>query len=103
VDGEIMSVETAPRLRRRIGFLTESPGLWDRLTVRDNLTVYARLYALPQVSRKVDEALEIFGIRDRANDAAAQLSKGLKQRVALARTLLHGPDIVLLDEPTSGP
>ena len=102
VDGEVMSKDTAPRLRRRIGFLTESPGLWDRLTVRENLTVYARLYTLPRASQKVDEALETFGIRDRADDAAAQLSKGLKQRVALARTLLHGPDIVLLDEPTSG-
>jgi ABC-2 type transport system ATP-binding protein len=76
--------------------------LWDRLTVRENLTVYARLYSLPRAGRKVDEALEAFGLRDRAGDAAAQLSKGLKQRVAIARTLLHEPDIVLLDEPTSG-
>src|SRR3954467_6191017 len=64
VDGEIMSLDNAPRLRRRIGFLTESPGLWDRLTVRENLSVYARLYGLPLASRKVDEALDIFGIRD---------------------------------------
>jgi ABC-2 type transport system ATP-binding protein len=102
VDGEPMSKATAPRLRSRIGFLTEAPGLWDRLTVRENLVVYARLYGLPQSERTVDEALEMFGIRDRAHDAAAQLSKGLKQRVALARTLLHKPDIVLLDEPTAG-
>lgn len=102
LDGEAMSKGTAPRLRRRIGFLTEAPGLWDRLTVRQNLTVYARLYGLPQPDRTVDEALETFGVRDRAADQAAQLSKGLKQRVALARTLLHRPDIVLLDEPTAG-
>ena len=102
VDGEEMSRDTAPRLRTRIGFLTEAPGLWDRLTVRQNLTVYARLYGLPQPERTVDEALELFGVRDRAGDQAAQLSKGLKQRVALARTLLHKPDIVLLDEPTAG-
>jgi ABC-2 type transport system ATP-binding protein len=102
VNGESMSTATAPRLRRRIGFLTEAPGLWDRLTVRQNLTVYARLYGLGDVRRKVDEVLDAFGISDRVGDAAAQLSKGLKQRVALARTLLHDPDIVLLDEPTSG-
>jgi ABC-2 type transport system ATP-binding protein len=102
VNGEEMSKDTAPRLRSRIGFLTEAPGLWDRLTVRQNLSVYARLYGLPQPERTVDEALETFGVRDRASDQAAQLSKGLKQRVALARTLLHRPDIVLLDEPTAG-
>ena len=102
VDGEVMSTDTAPRLRSRIGLLTEAPGLWDRLTVRQNLSVYARLYGLPRPERAVDEALEMFGVRDRAGDAAALLSKGLKQRVALARTLLHRPDIVLLDEPTAG-
>jgi ABC-2 type transport system ATP-binding protein len=90
------------RREGRLGFLTEAPGLWDRLTVRQNLSVYARLHGLPQPGRVVDEALELFDIRDRASDYTAQLSKGLKQRVALARTLLHKPDIVLLDEPTSG-
>jgi len=102
VDGEAMTRTTAARLRSRIGFLTESPGLWDRLTVRQNLLVYARLHGLPAAERVVDAALDLFDIRDRARDAAAQLSKGLKQRVALARTLLHDPSIVLLDEPTSG-
>jgi ABC-2 type transport system ATP-binding protein len=85
-----------------VGLLTESPGLWDRLSVRQNLLTYARLYGLPQPGRAVDAALERFGLSDRAADDAAQLSKGLRQRVALARTLLHDPIIVLLDEPTSG-
>ena len=102
VDGETLTRRNAPRLRRRIGLLTEAPGLWDRLTVRKNLEVYARLYDIDRPGRAVDEALDIFGIRERAADPAAQLSKGLKQRVALARTLLHRPDAVLLDEPTSG-
>ena len=86
----------------RIGFLTEAPGLWDRLTVERNLMVYARLHGLDNPARAVDEALDLFDIGSRKGDRAAQLSKGLKQRVALARTLLHRPDIVLLDEPTSG-
>ncbi len=102
VEGERMGPESAPRLRARIGFLTEAPGLWDRLTVRQNLVVYARLYGLPSPERAVDAALERFEIRDRGDDRAAQLSKGLKQRVALARSLLHDPRIAMLDEPTSG-
>jgi ABC-2 type transport system ATP-binding protein len=102
LDGTPMPATDGATLRRRIGFLTEAPGLWDRLTVRQNLTVYARLYGLAHPSRAVDEAMELFGIRGRAHDLAAQLSKGLRQRVALARTLLHHPEIVLLDEPTSG-
>jgi ABC-2 type transport system ATP-binding protein len=102
VGGETLTRRNAPRLRQRIGLLTEAPGLWDRLTVRKNLEVYARLYDIDRPGRAVDEALDIFDIRDRAGDPAAQLSKGLKQRVALARTLLHRPDAVLLDEPTSG-
>jgi len=102
IDNEAMSRRAAPRLRGRIGFLTEAPGLWDRLTVGQNLLVYARLHGLANPARTVDDALELFDIRTRRDERAAQLSKGLKQRVALARTLLHKPDIVLLDEPTSG-
>jgi ABC-2 type transport system ATP-binding protein len=94
--------DTAPRLRSRIGLLTEIPGLWERLTVRHNLLVYARLHRLPNAAAAVEGALEAFGLRNRGGDIAAELSKGLKQRVALARTLLHQPDVVLLDEPTAG-
>ena len=101
VNSELMTA-AASHLRGRIGFLTEAPGLWDRLTVYDNLVVYARLQGVSPVHEKVTAALELFGIANRAGDQAAQLSKGLKQRVALARTLLHDPSIVLLDEPTAG-
>jgi len=101
IDGEPMTAKSS-RLRGRIGFLTEAPGLWDRLSVYENLVVYARLQGVSPVRRAVDAALEMFGIANRANDPTAQLSKGLKQRVALARTLLHKPSIVLLDEPTAG-
>ena len=93
-------LETA--LRASIGFLTEAPGLWDRLTVRQNLRVHARLHGLPEPDRAVDAAMDLFGISDRAAEFTAVLSKGLRQRVALARALLHDPGAVLLDEPTSG-
>jgi len=102
VHGRVISRKTAAQVRGHIGFLTESPGLWDRLTVKQNLEVYGRLHGVPHVERAVKDTLAVFGLSDRATQTAAQLSKGLKQRVALARTLLHRPNVVLLDEPTSG-
>jgi len=102
LDHQTVTGATASRLRASIGLLTETPGLWERLTVRQNLTVYARVHGLESPALAVDRMLELFGISDRARDFAGELSKGLKQRVALARTLLHDPPIVLLDEPTAG-
>jgi ABC-2 type transport system ATP-binding protein len=102
IDGDTVTADAAPRLRGHIGFLTEAPGLWDNLTVHENLAVYARLYGLSRSDEAVNDVLSLFGIADRRNDRAARLSKGLKQRVALARALVHQPRIVMLDEPTSG-
>jgi ABC-2 type transport system ATP-binding protein len=102
IDQQAMTPEAAPRLRQRIGFLPEAPGLWDNLTVRENLCVYARIYGLPDPDKSVDRALALFEIADRSQDRTARLSKGLKQRVALARAIVHQPHVVLLDEPTAG-
>jgi ABC-2 type transport system ATP-binding protein len=102
IDGEAMTPHAAPRLRTRIGFLTEAPGLWDNLTVRENLSVYARLYGLRDPDRATGDALALFRLSDRSEERAARLSKGLKQRVALARAIVHKPRVVMLDEPTSG-
>jgi ABC-2 type transport system ATP-binding protein len=94
--------ERMDEVRAKVGFLTEAPGLWDRLTVDLNLLVYARMYGVPDPERAVRHALAMFGLEDRAGSLAAQLSKGMKQKVAIARALLHAPPVLLLDEPTSG-
>jgi ABC-2 type transport system ATP-binding protein len=89
-------------LRARVGLLTETPGLWDRLTVRDNLLTYARLYGLASPAARVQALLDQFGLAARAGDRAGVLSKGQRQRVALMRALVAEPAVLLLDEPTSG-
>jgi ABC-2 type transport system ATP-binding protein len=90
------------RLRARVGLLTETPGLWDRLTLRDNLLTYARLYGVAAPETRVRTLLDQFGLAARAGDRAGVLSKGQRQRVALMRALLAEPVVLLLDEPTSG-
>jgi ABC-2 type transport system ATP-binding protein len=102
IDGVRLTRATGGALRRRIGFLTESPGLWDRLTLRENLAVYARLYALRAANGAIDRLIDLFDLSEHRDRRAAELSKGTRQKVALARALLHDPEILLLDEPTSG-
>ena len=101
IDGRPFTPTTAGALRARIGFLTETPGLWDNLTVEDNLRVYAKLFGTPRPDLAAARVLRLFDLADRRDDRVALLSKGMKQKLALARALVHEPDVVLLDEPTA--
>ena len=89
-------------IRRRISIMPESPGLYLRLSVIENLECFAALYEVPDPAGRIDRALRAVNLADRANDACRTLSKGLRQRVALARALLSDPEELFLDEPTSG-
>jgi ABC-2 type transport system ATP-binding protein len=89
-------------IRRRIAVMPESPGLYLRLSVVENLECFADLYELPDPRSRVAEALAAVNLADRGRDTCGVLSKGLRQRVALARALLSRPQILFLDEPTAG-
>jgi ABC-2 type transport system ATP-binding protein len=101
IDGRPFTRATAGPLRARIGFLTETPGLWDNLTVADNLCVYAKLFGVARPDLATSRVLRLFELWDRRDDRVALLSKGMKQKLALARALIHDPDVILLDEPTA--
>jgi heme exporter protein A len=88
--------------RRRIGLISHASLLYDGLTATENLEFYARLYALPDPRLAARRALEAVGLTERAKSAAGTMSRGMLQRLAIARALLHEPDIVLLDEPFTG-
>lgn len=91
-------------LRRRTGVLTETPSLYEGLSARDNLQVFADLYGLPRPrsAQRVEEMLARFALDDRADEKTGGYSKGMKQRLALARAFLHEPELLFLDEPTAG-
>lgn len=88
--------------RHRVGILSHRGFLYGRLTAEENLYFYGRLFGLDDLDRRIPERLERVGLADWARFQARQLSHGMRQRLALARALLHDPDVVLLDEPYTG-
>lgn len=90
------------QIKREIGYMTQKFGLFEDLSIRENLDFVARIYQLGQRRDRVDETLDRLGLAARANQLAGKLSGGWKQRLALAACILHQPRILLLDEPTAG-
>lgn len=90
-------------IRRRVGLLPESPGLYERLSAYRNLDFHARLYGMPSVRRasNIEKLLRMLDVWERRDDPVATFSKGMRQKIAIARALVHDPDYVFLDEPTA--
>jgi ABC-2 type transport system ATP-binding protein len=102
VDG--FDIRSAPEaVRSRVGILTETPGLYEKLSAAANLDFFGRLYGLDAATRaeRIERYLRLFSLWERRDDSAGTFSKGMKQKLAIARALLHEPAVVFLDEPTA--
>ena len=107
--GTVCGIELGPHadgtaLRKKVGLLTEQPGLYERLTARENLTFFMRLHEVDGAAtwKRTHGYLERFGLAGREDEPVGGFSKGMRQKLAIVRTLVHEPEVIFLDEPTSG-
>jgi ABC-2 type transport system ATP-binding protein len=89
-------------LRRKVGILLENDGLYDGLSAYENLDYYAQLYNVPDRDKKIRNLLDFAGLLERKGDKVGTFSKGMKRKLGLARAMIHDPDVLFLDEPSSG-
>jgi ABC-2 type transport system ATP-binding protein len=90
------------QVREKVGFVLETDGLYENISAGDNLKYFARIYGVPQPAERITKAVNIVGLADRIHDKVGTYSKGMRQRLALARAILHDPEVLILDEPTAG-
>lgn len=92
----------ASAVRRRLGVVSHLPLLYGDLTAEENLRFYGRMYALPELEKRVAEVLDLVGLASRRRDLVRTFSRGMQQRLAIGRAVLHNPDVILFDEPHTG-
>jgi ABC-2 type transport system ATP-binding protein len=105
VDGlDVTKKNDAMQIRRRVGLLTETPGMYDTLSAYKNLRFYGRLYDVeePKLGGQIEHYLKMLGLWEKRDEPVGSFSKGMRQKCAIARSLLHDPKVLFLDEPTSG-
>lgn len=105
IDGlDVTNEKDAMQVRGRVGLLTETPGLYDTLSAFKNLRFYGRLYDVPEpgLNERIEHYLKLLGLWEKRDQPVGSYSKGMRQKIAIARCLLHDPKVLFLDEPTSG-
>ena len=90
------------KLRRRVGILLENDGLYEGLSAYDNLDYYSQLYGISDREEKIKNLMDFVGLSDRKDDKVGTFSKGMKRKLGLARAIIHDPEVLFLDEPSSG-
>jgi len=92
----------ASHLRRRLGVVSHLPLLYGDLTAEENLRFYGRMYSVPDLSQRISQVLELVGLASRRRDLVRTFSRGMQQRLAIGRAVLHDPEVMLFDEPYTG-